>query len=252
MLEFQLYECAQLWEKLGMPNYPSSLTESEWEILVKILPKTNPQLRGRPAKHSKRAIIDGILYVVRSGAGWRMMPHDLPPWKTCYHYFRIWAKQGVWENIHHYLRDLARLKAGKKASTAAIIDSQSVRTTSHPGDRGYDAGKKITGRKRHVLVDTLGFILLLKVTSADVQDREGARLLLLEKLKTTFGWLRVIWADGGYTGKLIGEIASIVRHFKVKLEIVKRSDDVKGFKILPKRWIVERTFGRLIQSRSLV
>ena len=143
-------------------------------------------------------------------------------------------------------------KLEKKASTAAIIDSQSVRTTSHPGDRGYDAGKKITGRKRHVLVDTLGFILLLKVTSADVQDREGARLLLLEKLKTTFGWLRVIWADGGYTGKLIGEIASIVRHFKVKLEIVKRSDDVKGFKILPKRWIVERTFGRLIQSRSLV
>ena len=140
----------------------------------------------------------------------------------------------------------------KKAPTAAIIDSQSVRTASHPGIRGYDAGKKITGRKRHALVDTLGFILLLQVTSADVQDRDGARLLLLEKLQNTFGWLRVIWADGGYTGKLVGEIAAIIRHLKVKLEIIKRSDDVKGFKILPKRWIVERTFGWLIQSRRLV
>ena len=102
------------------------------------------------------------------------------------------------------------------------------------------------------MVDTLGFILLLQVTSADVQDRDGARLLLLEKLQNTFGWLRVIWADGGYTGKLVGEIAAIIRHLKVKLEIIKRSDDVKGFKILPKRWIVERTFGWLIQSRRLV
>ena len=97
-----------------MPSYPSSLTESEWKVLVKLLPETNPKLKGRPAKHSKRAIVDGILFVVRSGAGWRMMPNDLPPWKTCYHYFRIWAKQGVWERIHHHLRDLARLKAGKK------------------------------------------------------------------------------------------------------------------------------------------
>ena len=97
-----------------MPSYPSSLTESEWKVLVELLPETNPKLRGRPAKHSKRAIVDGILFVVRSGAGWRMMPNDLPPWKTCYHYFRIWAKQGVWERIHHHLRDLARLKAGKK------------------------------------------------------------------------------------------------------------------------------------------
>lgn len=101
-----------------MPSYPSSLTESEWKVLVDLLPETNPKLRGRPAKHSKRAIVDGILYVVRSGAGWRMMPHDLPPWKTCYHYFRIWAKQGLWERIHNHLRDLARLKAGKKKPQA--------------------------------------------------------------------------------------------------------------------------------------
>ena len=139
----------------------------------------------------------------------------------------------------------------KKAPTAAIIDSQSVRTASQPGVRGYDAGKKITGRKRHLLVDTQGNILALKVTTADVQDRDGAQLLL-SVLAVAYGWLKLIWADGGYAGKLVGHVAEIARHRKVKLEIVKRSDDIKGFKVLPKRWIVERTFGWLIQSRRLV
>jgi putative transposase len=139
----------------------------------------------------------------------------------------------------------------KKAPTAAIIDSQSVRTASQPGVRGYDAGKKITGRKRHILVDTQGNILALKVTTADVQDRDGAKLLL-NVLTMAFGWLMLIWADGGYAGKLIEYVAEIPRHRRVKLEIVKRSDDIKGFKVVPKRWIVERTFGWLIQSRRLV
>ena len=139
----------------------------------------------------------------------------------------------------------------KKAPTAAIIDSQSVRTASQAGVRGYDAGKKITGRKRHVLVDTQGNILALKVTTADVQDRDGAKLLL-NVLTVAFGWLMLIWADGGYAGKLIEYVAEIPRHRRVKLEIVKRSDNIKGFKVVPKRWIVERTFGWLIQSRRLV
>ena len=139
----------------------------------------------------------------------------------------------------------------KKAPTAAIIDSQSVRTASQSGVRGYDAGKKITGRKRHVLVDTQGNILALKVTTADVQDRDGAKLLLNVQT-VAFGWLMLIWADGGYAGKLIEHVAEIPRHRRVKLEIVKRSDDVKGFKVVPKRWIVERTFGWLIQSRRLI
>lgn len=139
----------------------------------------------------------------------------------------------------------------KKAPTAAIIDSQSVRTASQSGVRGYDAGKKITGRKRHVLVDTQGNILALKVTTADVQDRDGAQLLL-NVLSVAFGWLKLIWADGGYAGKLVEYVSGIARHRQVKLEIVKRSDDIKGFKVLPKRWIVERTFGWLIQSRRLV
>ena len=139
----------------------------------------------------------------------------------------------------------------QKTPTAATIDSQSVRTASQSGVRGYDAGKKITGRKRHVLVDTLGNILALKVTTADVQDRDGAKLLL-NVLTMAFGWLMLIWADGGYAGKLIEHVAAIPRHRRVKLEIVKRSDDVKGFKVVPKRWIVERTFGWLIQSRRLI
>ena len=140
----------------------------------------------------------------------------------------------------------------KKAPTAAIVDSQSVRTASQPGLRGFDAGKKITGRKRHILVDTLGFLLALKVTTADIQDRDGARMLLVGVLSMAFGWIKLIWADGGYSGKLIEEVAAIERHRKVKLEIVKRSDSIKGFTVLQKRWIVERTFGWLIQSRRLV
>ncbi len=149
-----------------MPSYPSSLTDSEWGILHPLLPvESSMSQRGRPPEHTRRSIIDGILYIIRTGGAWRMMPNDLPHWKTCYHYFRIWAKQGIWEKIHHTLRDKVRLASGKKAPTAAILDSQSVRTASQPGVRGFDAGKKITGRKRHVLVDTLGNILALKVTS---------------------------------------------------------------------------------------
>ena len=235
-----------------MREYPSSLTDSEWEIIRPLLPKCPSGQRGRPREHSRRNILNGIFYIIRTGGAWRMMPNDLPHWKTCYHYFRLWAKQGHWERIHHAIRDLARLKVGKKkAPTAAILDSQSVRTASQPGLRGYDAGKKITGRKRHVLVDTLGFILSLKVTSAAVQDRDGARLLMAV-LTTAYGWLKLIWADGGYAGKLVGEVARLKRHRQIDLEIVKRSDDVKGFMVLPKRWIVERTFGWLVQSRRLI
>lgn len=136
--------------------------------------------------------------------------------------------------------------------TVVILDSQNVRTACQPGLRGFDEGKKITGRKRHVPVDTLGFILGLKVTRADVQDRDGSWLLLWSVLTAAFGWLKLIWVDGGYSGKLVEEVASIPRYRNVKLEIVRRSDNAKGFKFLPKRWIVERTFGWLIQSRRLV
>src|SRR5690606_20695000 len=135
-------------------------------------------------------------------------------------------------------------KRKKEAPTAAIIGSQSVKSANHPGRRGYDAGKRILGRKRHLLVDTLGLILLAVVHPADIQDRDGARMVL-KSLETRFGWLKLVWADGGYAGQLVGWLANLARHRRVKLEIVKRSDNAAGFKVLPKRWIVERTFGWL-------
>lgn len=141
-------------------------------------------------------------------------------------------------------------KRKKKAPTAAIIDSQSVKSANHPGGRGYDAGKRIMGRKRHLLVDTMGLVLLAMVHSGDIQDRDGARLLL-RKLENSFGWLKLIWADGGYGGKLVEWIDRIRRHRKIRLEIVRRSDHQKGFNVLPKRWIVERTFAWLMQARRL-
>jgi putative transposase len=171
------------------------MTDSEWKIFETLLPPKPDTLRGRPQENSRRNIVDGILYIIRTGGSWRMMPSDLPHWKTCYHYFWLWAKLGYWEKIHHSIRDLARL-AVDPPPTAAIIDSQSVRTASQPGVRGDDVGKKITGRKRHILVDTQGNILALKVTTADVQDRDGAKLLL-NVLTMAFGWLMLIWAHLG-------------------------------------------------------
>ena len=174
------------------------------------------------------------------------MPNDLPDWKTCFHYFRIWAKLGYWEQIHHTIRDMACLALGKKASAAAIIYSRSVRTANQPGVGGDDAGKKIAQRKRPILGDTHGNILAVKVMTADVQDRDGTKLFL-NVLTVAFEWLMLILADGGYIGKLIGCIAEIPRR-----RWVKRSDDVEGFKVVPKRCIMERAFGWSIQSRRLV
>jgi putative transposase len=177
-----------------------------------------------------------------------MLPHDLPPWKTVYHYFRLWRKDGTWERIHSALRVEVRVTAGREPEpSAAVMDSQTVKTTETPGVRGYDAGKKVNGRKRHLLVDTLGLVLMVIVHAANIQDRDGAKLLL-ERVQGRFPRLRLIWADGGYAGKLIDWVKTV---FNWVLEIVKRSDDVKGFQVLPHRWVVERTFGWLGRYRRL-
>jgi putative transposase len=198
--------------------------------------------------HTLREILNAIFYIVRSGCTWRMLPHDLPPWKTVYHYFRLWRKDGTWERINSALRVEVRVAAGREPEpSAAVIDSQSVKTTETPGVRGYDAGKKVNGRKRHLLVDTLGLVLMVVVHAANIQDRDGARLLL-EKARGRFPRLRLIWADGGYTGKLVDWVKTLCLWV---LEIVKRSDDVKGFQVLPHRWVVERTFGWLGRYRRL-
>lgn len=229
--------------------YPSSLTDAEWKLIEPLVP--GPKLFGRPPRYTKREILDAIFYVVRGGIAWRLLPHDLPPWRIVYYYFMIWRRDGLWPQIHDALRDRVRLQSGKKAPTAAILDSQSVKVSNHGGVRGYDAGKKIMGRKRHLLVDTLGLILQVVVHSAAIQDRDGAELVL-RVLLARFGWLRCIFVDGGYAGALVAWVRELLPHRGLKLEVVKRSDaDKHRFAILPKRWIVERTFGWLSKFRRL-
>ena len=229
-------------------SYSSSLNDSQWELIKDEF--TAPKRRGRPPKYSKRHIVDAILYVTRTGCQWRDLPKDFPHWNSCFQYFNKWSAEGLWLKIHTKLVEEIRVKAGKKtAPTAAIIDSQSVKTAMQKGIRGYDAGKKIKGRKRHILVDTMGNILLLDVHSAAIQDRDGGAELL-KQLDGCYGWLKRIWADGGYSGRLADVLLELDRHRKIVLEVVKRREE-EGFHILPKRWIVERTFAWFLAYRRL-
>ncbi|MFQ5436493.1 MAG: IS5 family transposase [Anaerolineae bacterium] len=228
------------------PSYPSDLSDPEWEVLKPHLPE--PNKRGRPLEYSLREIINAILYILRAGCAWRMMPHDFPPWQTVYYHFRKWRKTGLWERINTALREEVRQSEGRdKTPSAAIIDSQSVKVSAVKGERGYDAGKQINGRKRHLLVDTIGLILCVIVTAASVQDRDGAKQVF-EALRARFPRLKLIWADGGYRGQLIDWVKT---QFNWLLEIVKRPDGVSGFQVLPRRWVVERTFGWLGKYRRL-
>jgi len=228
--------------------YPSDLNNEQWSILENLLPPVAP--RGRPP-HPRRLVLDAIFYILRSGCAWRMMPKDFPPWQTVYGYFRRWQRQGYWQKIHDSLRAQVRERSGKQRQpTAAILDSQSVKVADQGGPRGYDAGKKVTGRKRHVLVDTLGLLLAVLVTEADVQDRDGAKRLLA-RLARSFSRLVCIWADGGYAGQLVEWLWALRARRKIRLELVKRAQGQRGFAVLPKRWIVERTFAWLLKWRRL-
>ena len=234
-------------------RYPTDLTDEEWNQIKPLVPapKSGKGKRGRPIKLDRRRLLDAIFYVVRSGCAWHLLPHDFGPWRTVYGYFRAWSQDWTWTFIHDVLRDSVRKTEGRTvAPTAAIVDSQSVKTPDQAGERGYDAGKKIVGRKRHLAVDCLGLILAVMITPASLQDRQAARPLIRSLVKT-FGRLQIIWADGGYLGTLVAWVKALRPFGKLRLEIVRRCDDVKGFKVLPRRWVVERTFGWLVKSRRL-
>ena len=226
-------------------RYDTELTDEQFALLEAFLPR--PKRTGRPPA-DLRQVLNAILYLVRTGCQWRLLPHDFPPWSTVHTWYRRWRQDGTWERINEALRQQVRRQAGRDPSPrASAVDSQSVKTAGQGGPKGYDAGKKVSGRKRHIVVDTLGLILAVVVHAADVQDRDGARLVLA-KLAGRFPRLRLIWADGGYGGQLV---TWALAAYGWALEIVKRPDDARGFVALPKRWLVERTFGWLGRCRRL-
>jgi transposase len=229
-------------------RYPSDLTDAQWALIDPLLSAVRGG--GRPEAHPRREIVNAILYLLRTGCSWRQLPRDLPPWGTVYWHFRRWREDGSLDALHDALREQVRRAEGREAEpSAAIVDAQSIKGADTVGgsSRGYDAGKKVNGRKRHILVDTVGLLLMVAVTAASVQDRDGARPLL-GGLRKAFPGVELVFADGGYAGRLVEWAKSAAR---VALEIVRKPEGQRGFSVLPRRWVVERTLAWITKCRRL-
>lgn len=222
-------------------RYDSDLNDKQWKLIEDLIPNTlsNHTKGGRPAKYTRREIVNAILYVARTGCQWRLIPHDLPYWKTVYTYFVVWHTAGIFESINTRLRMQVRIHDGRNPEpTAGVIDSQSVKIVANIGYAGFDGAKKVNGRKRHIVTDTLGLLLTVVVHEANVSDRVSAETVLM-KLRSLYTTVTCIFADQGYTGKLIVYAQTVLN---LTLTIIKRTE-VRKFHLLPRRWVVERTFG---------